>query len=36
MTDDTAGKKYPLADYGLTPHMPIAALDFVMNLPPAR
>lgn len=33
VTDDATGKKYPLADYGLTPYMAIIDPDFVMELP---
>ncbi|MDL2259297.1 bifunctional acetaldehyde-CoA/alcohol dehydrogenase [Deltaproteobacteria bacterium OttesenSCG-928-K17] len=36
VTDDATGKKYPLADYGLTPHMAIVDPDFVMDLPPSQ
>jgi acetaldehyde dehydrogenase/alcohol dehydrogenase len=36
VTDDATGKKYPLADYGLTPFMAIIDPDFVMDLPPGQ
>ncbi|HWT64523.1 MAG TPA: bifunctional acetaldehyde-CoA/alcohol dehydrogenase [Terracidiphilus sp.] len=33
VTDDATGKKYPIADYELTPHMAIIDPNLVMNLP---
>ena len=36
VTDDVTGKKYPLADYGLTPHMAIVDSDFVQDLPASQ
>ncbi|MGL4208113.1 MAG: iron-containing alcohol dehydrogenase, partial [Candidatus Adiutrix sp.] len=36
ITDDATGKKYPLADYSLTPYMAIIDPDFVMDLPPSQ
>ncbi|MDR2366697.1 MAG: bifunctional acetaldehyde-CoA/alcohol dehydrogenase [Deltaproteobacteria bacterium] len=36
VTDDATGKKYPLADYGLTPYMSIIDPDFVAELPPSQ
>ncbi len=33
VTDDVTGKKYPIADYELTPHMAIIDPNLVMNLP---
>lgn len=36
VTDDATGKKYPLADYGLTPHMAIVDSDFVQDLPASQ
>lgn len=33
ITDEVAGKKYPLADYTLTPNMAIIDADFVMTMP---
>jgi len=33
VTDDTTGKKYPIADYELTPNMAIIDANYVMNLP---
>lgn len=34
ITDKKANKKYPLADYSLTPHIAIVDSELVMNLPP--
>ncbi|MCD8140890.1 MAG: bifunctional acetaldehyde-CoA/alcohol dehydrogenase [Planctomycetaceae bacterium] len=36
VTDDSTGKKYPIADYGLTPYMAIVDSDFVANLPKSQ
>ncbi|MDR2891912.1 MAG: bifunctional acetaldehyde-CoA/alcohol dehydrogenase [Deltaproteobacteria bacterium] len=36
VTDDATGKKYPLADYGLTPYMAIVDPDFVQDLPASQ
>jgi acetaldehyde dehydrogenase/alcohol dehydrogenase len=33
VTDDSTGKKYPIADYELTPNFAIIDPNFVMNLP---
>lgn len=33
VTDDATGKKYPIADYALTPNMAIIDPNLVMNLP---
>jgi acetaldehyde dehydrogenase/alcohol dehydrogenase len=33
VTDDATGKKYPIADYELTPQMAIVDANLVMNLP---
>ena len=33
VTDDATGKKYPIADYELTPNMAIIDANLVMNLP---
>jgi len=33
VTDDATGKKYPIADYELTPNMAIVDANYVMNLP---
>ena len=33
VTDDATGKKYPLADYAITPHMAIVDANLVMNMP---
>jgi acetaldehyde dehydrogenase/alcohol dehydrogenase len=33
VTDDATGKKYPIADYELTPNMAIIDANYVMNLP---
>ena len=33
VTDDTTGKKYPIADYELTPRMAIVDPNLVMNMP---
>ena len=33
VTDDATGKKYPIADYELTPNMAIVDANLVMNLP---
>lgn len=33
VTDDVTGKKYPIADYQLTPNMAIVDANFVMNMP---
>jgi acetaldehyde dehydrogenase / alcohol dehydrogenase len=33
VTDDSTGKKYPIADYELTPNMAIVDPNLVMNLP---
>jgi acetaldehyde dehydrogenase/alcohol dehydrogenase len=33
ITDSKTGKKYPLADYNLTPNMAIIDAQFVMNMP---
>ncbi|HEX7730011.1 MAG TPA: bifunctional acetaldehyde-CoA/alcohol dehydrogenase [Terracidiphilus sp.] len=33
VTDDATGKKYPIADYELTPHMAIIDPNLVMNMP---
>ncbi|MFM2482186.1 bifunctional acetaldehyde-CoA/alcohol dehydrogenase [Celerinatantimonas sp. YJH-8] len=33
VTDDETGKKYPLADYALTPNMAIIDANLVMNMP---
>jgi acetaldehyde dehydrogenase/alcohol dehydrogenase len=33
VTDDATGKKYPIADYELTPNMAIVDANMVMNLP---
>ncbi len=33
VTDDSTGKKYPIADYELTPRMAIIDPNLVMNLP---
>ena len=33
VTDDATGKKYPIADYELTPDMAIVDANYVMNLP---
>ena len=33
VTDDATGKKYPIADYELTPNMAIIDANMVMNLP---
>lgn len=35
VTDDATGKKYPIADYELTPDMAIIDANLVMNLPKA-
>jgi acetaldehyde dehydrogenase/alcohol dehydrogenase len=35
VTDDATGKKYPIADYELTPNMAIIDANLVMNLPKA-
>ncbi len=35
VTDDSTGKKYPIADYALTPNMAIVDPNLVMNLPKA-
>jgi len=35
VTDDRTGKKYPIADYALTPSMAIIDAELVMNMPPA-
>jgi len=35
VTDDSTGKKYPIADYALTPNMAIIDSELVMNMPPA-
>ncbi len=34
VTDDRTGKKYPVADYALTPDMAIVDPELVLNLPP--
>ncbi|MDR1492108.1 MAG: bifunctional acetaldehyde-CoA/alcohol dehydrogenase [Planctomycetaceae bacterium] len=33
VTDDQTGRKYPIADYELTPHMAIVDADFVLSMP---
>jgi acetaldehyde dehydrogenase/alcohol dehydrogenase len=33
VTDDATGKKYPIADYALTPNMAIIDANLVMNMP---
>lgn len=33
VTDDATGKKYPIADYALTPNMAIVDAELVMNMP---
>ena len=33
VTDDSTGKKYPIADYALTPNMAIIDANLVMNMP---
>ncbi len=33
ITDDKTGKKYPIADYELTPHMAIIDSDFTLSMP---
>lgn len=33
VTDDATGKKYPIADYALTPNMAIIDANMVMNMP---
>ncbi|WP_028972823.1 bifunctional acetaldehyde-CoA/alcohol dehydrogenase [Spirochaeta cellobiosiphila] len=35
ITDDTTGKKYPIADYALTPTMSICDSNLVSDMPPA-
>ncbi|MFM2483610.1 bifunctional acetaldehyde-CoA/alcohol dehydrogenase [Celerinatantimonas yamalensis] len=35
VTDDATGKKYPLADYQLTPNMAVIDANLVMNMPKA-